>query len=93
MAPMQRERCRFTLNVVGGSLYAVGGASEGEGGDEGVEGEGDSACECYDPITDSWDSMTALPGSRTQHAAAALSHFLYVSGGLDRDVALSSMRR
>ena len=28
MAPMQRERCRFSLNVVLGCLYAIGGASE-----------------------------------------------------------------
>lgn len=28
MAPMQRERCRFSLNVVLGRLYAIGGASE-----------------------------------------------------------------
>lgn len=30
MAPMQRERCRFSLNVVLGRLYAIGGASEME---------------------------------------------------------------
>ncbi len=27
---MQRERCRFSLNVVLGRLYAIGGASEME---------------------------------------------------------------
>lgn len=30
MAPMQRERCRFSLNVVAGRLYAVGGSNECE---------------------------------------------------------------
>lgn len=61
--------------------------------EESVEGEGDSACECYDPETDSWESICPLPSSRTQHAAAALDHYLYVSGGLDRDLALNSMWR
>ena len=28
MAPMQRERCRFSLTVLNGRLYACGGASE-----------------------------------------------------------------
>lgn len=93
MAPMQRERCRFTLNVVGDRLYAVGGASEGENGDEGGEREGVSACECYHTKTDSWVCVRPMPGSRTQHAAAALGHYLYVSGGLDRDVSLSYMKR
>ncbi|XP_054267106.1 kelch-like protein 26 isoform X2 [Macrosteles quadrilineatus] len=93
MAPMQQERCRFSLNVVGDRLYAVGGVSEMEEDSVEEEGEGDSACECYDPETDSWDSISPLPGARTQHAAAALDHYLYVSGGLDRDLALNSMKR
>ncbi|XP_046680622.1 kelch-like protein 26 [Homalodisca vitripennis] len=91
MAPMQQERCRFSLNVVADRLYAVGGASEVE--EESVVGEGYSACECYDPETDSWESVAPLPGSCTQHAAAALHHYLYVSGGLDHDLDLNSMRR
>mgnify|MGYP002716555672 CR=1 FL=1 len=33
MAPMQRERCRFSLNVVAGKLYAVGGSNESEDDD------------------------------------------------------------
>lgn len=90
MAPMQRERCRFSLNVVSGRLYAIGGASEM---DE-VEPENEeevSACECYTPDTDSWESVRPLPGYRTQHAGATWGHCLFVSGGLDRDIVLSSM--
>lgn len=33
MAPMQRERCRFSLNVVDGKLYAIGGSNESEDDD------------------------------------------------------------
>ncbi|RZF35453.1 hypothetical protein LSTR_LSTR013111 [Laodelphax striatellus] len=101
MAPMEQERCRFSLTVVGGRLWAVGGASEeggggamgGDGG-EGEEGqEGGCACECYSPLDDCWDLVTPLPAARTQHAAAAYGHHLYVSGGLDRDTALCSVWR
>lgn len=94
MAPMQRERCRFSLNVVNGRLYAIGGANES---DEFAEVEEDgSACECYDPKTDTWSSISPLPEYRTQHAGASIqrivAHNLYISGGLDRDLVLSSVR-
>ena len=90
MAPMQRERCRFSLNVLSGRLYAIGGASEME--DVLPEAEEEvSACECYNPETDSWESVRPLPGYRTQHAGASWGHFLFISGGLDRDLVLSSM--
>ncbi|XP_049790542.1 kelch-like protein 26 isoform X3 [Schistocerca nitens] len=89
MAPMQRERCRFSLNVVCGRLYAIGGASEVDDPDDEEEV---SACECYDPQTDSWESIRPLPGHRSQHAGAAMpGGSLYISGGLDRDLVLSSM--
>lgn len=94
MAPMQTERCRFSLNEVNGRLYAIGGANETDDFPE-DEAEG-SACECYDPSTDSWSSICPLPEYRTQHAGASIKfgvgHYLYVSGGLDRDLVLSSMR-
>uniref|UniRef100_A0A0A9ZET0 Kelch-like protein diablo n=1 Tax=Lygus hesperus TaxID=30085 RepID=A0A0A9ZET0_LYGHE len=85
MAPMQRERCRFSLNVVSDSLYAVGGVSEGDGPV--------AECERYDPSTDSWERVCPLPGPSTQHAAATLDNYLYVSGGLDRDVVLNTVKR
>lgn len=94
MAPMQQERCRFSLNVVGDRLYAVGGACESDDSEDGVnEIEGNSACECYNPHSDSWEFVNPLRGSRTQHAASSYAHYLFVSGGLDRDTALSSMWR
>lgn len=84
MAPMQRERCRFSLNVLNGSLIAVGGVSEGDGPV--------AECERYEPNGDSWERIAPLPGPSTLHAAATLDGFLYVSGGLERDVALSMLR-
>ncbi|XP_059609563.1 kelch-like protein 26 [Phlebotomus argentipes] len=99
IAPMQQDRCRFSLNFVGEFLYAVGGASEVDEiedldldvGDV-IEQQGSTA-ECYDPSTDKWTYIPSMPGNRTQHAGAAQDHFLYVSGGLDRHRVLSSFYR
>lgn len=85
MAPMQRERCRFSLNVASGNLIAVGGVSEGDGPI--------AECERYDPVGDVWERISSLPGPSTLHAAATYNGYLYVSGGLDRDIALNTMRR
>lgn len=94
MAPMQRERCRFSLNVVAGRLYAVGGSNESE--DDDTHDEDVCLCECYDPATDSWESVTPTTGNRSQHAGAAWPptspQCLFISGGLDRDLVLSSMQ-
>lgn len=53
-------------------------------------------CECYDPSTDSWENVTPTTGNRSQHAGATWPptspHLLFISGGLDRDLALSSMQ-
>ncbi|KAL9704860.1 hypothetical protein quinque_008378 [Culex quinquefasciatus] len=79
IAPLQQDRCRFSLNVVGHSLIAVGGNSEmDDDGDRSV-----STCEQYDPIADKWVYIESLPEYRTQHAGAAFGATLYVSGGLD----------
>ncbi|KAL7633189.1 UNVERIFIED_CONTAM: hypothetical protein RMT77_016559 [Armadillidium vulgare] len=85
MAPMQRERCRFSLSVVRGFLYAVGGSSESpyDHGDE-------SPCEAYDPASDSWSPIPSLPGFRAQHSAATLGHRLLITGGLEGERVLDS---
>lgn len=85
ISPMLRERCRFTLTVMGEKLYAVGGEAE-EGG------AADSQCEVYEPTNDTWLQVLGLPGFRAQHAAAALAGTLYVLGGIEigHDTLLSS---
>lgn len=93
IAPMHRERCRFSLSVVGGCLYAVGGNTEE---DEIRMDEDVSLCECYDPVRDCWDVVSSAPGHRTQHAAAAwpsaAPRLLFISGGLDRELVLASVQ-
>ncbi|CAG0892965.1 unnamed protein product [Darwinula stevensoni] len=89
IAPMLRERCRFSLSVLRGEIYAVGGVSES--GDTLLEET--ARCEKYNPKADSWSLVAALPGHRTQHAGAAWKHFLFVSGGLDGDIPCASLLR
>lgn len=88
IAPMMLERCRFSLNVVGDMLYAVGGASE-------VDDYETSTCECYNPHSDNWFMIQPLPAYLTQHAGASYENEyvcrLYISGGLDRDNVQRSM--
>lgn len=72
-------------------LYAIGGVSEVE--EEG--GEEESACERYDPATDTWRSIRPLGGGRSQHAGCAMpppSSSLLISGGLHCYQVLSSVR-
>lgn len=71
-------------------IYAVGGESEVEE----EAGEDESACERYDPVTDTWRSVCPLPLARSQHAGCALpsSSCLLISGGLHCDQVLSSVR-
>lgn len=97
IAPMQQDRCRFSLNFVGEFLYAVGGASELDDAEDMDPGDlvdqHASTAECYDPSTDKWSYIPMMPGSRVQHAGAAQDHYLYISGGLDRHRVLASFYR
>lgn len=88
IAPMLQDRCRFSLNLVGNHLYAIGGASENCD-----EYEEDSTGERYNPENDSWEYIAPLPGYRTRHAGAALDHYLYISGGMENFRVLSSFSR
>nr|CAH7725527.1 unnamed protein product [Callosobruchus chinensis]CAH7747782.1 unnamed protein product [Callosobruchus chinensis] len=82
IAPMTTERCRFTLTVLDGALFAIGGVSEED------ECIFTSECEYYEPRDDHWYSMESLPVDLSQHAAAAIDgRFskrgrLFISGGI-----------
>lgn len=92
ISPIQSERCRFSLNAVGNCLYAVGGVCDQIEGIEETfdDGRRDSNCEKYNVANDTWEYIRPLRENRSQHAGAALGHFLYISGGIDRHVVLSS---
>ncbi|XP_055379118.1 kelch-like protein 26 [Condylostylus longicornis] len=94
IAPMQNDRCRFSLNAIGSCLYAVGGVSDTNESDEGwIQDIPISNCEKYNTNTDTWEYIVNLPENRTQHAGAVLGCNLYISGGLDRHRILSSFWR
>lgn len=82
--PMNFDRCRFSLNVIEGSLIAVGGHSEGlfQRVDN-HEGQNVATVERYDVNTDSWTILTELPEYRSQHAGCSYETSLYISGGID----------
>lgn len=86
ITPMTTERCRFSLNVVGSKLYAIGGSSEMD--DDLLDLTSTDTCEVYDPANDTWENIAALPEVRTQHAAATYENgsvkYLFVSGGIYR---------
>lgn len=67
MAPMQTERCRFSLNELNGLLYAIGGANE----QDTFEIE-HGLCEVYNPKNDTWKTISNLPELRSQHAGASI---------------------
>lgn len=76
MCPMQRERCRFSLNVLGGRLIAIGGASE-------LVWSEDEDCEAYDPKLDTWEPLPPLPCNLpVQHGGTSHPTGVFISGGL-----------
>ncbi|XP_064467477.1 kelch-like protein 26 [Ornithodoros turicata] len=91
MAPMHRERCRFSLCVARGHLYAIGGV--GEIGNDVEDEDSGLCCELYDPRTDAWLPIVSLPGPRTQHAGVSWGPYIFVSGGLDGDSVLHTLLR
>ncbi|KAL3268587.1 hypothetical protein HHI36_007695 [Cryptolaemus montrouzieri] len=91
MTPMKFERCRFSLNVLSGRMYAIGGVTEVEEYDSNIT----CSCECYDPVSDEWSMIEPLPVYLTQHAGAsyetATISRLFISGGMDRDSIQNTM--
>jgi N-acetylneuraminic acid mutarotase len=86
--PMNFDRCRFSLNVLGDTLIAVGGHSEGffQRPDDGNNEVNSNVAtvERYDPIKDNWTVLKSMSEYRCQHAATTYKHLLFVSGGIDQ---------
>ncbi|XP_054164415.1 kelch-like protein 13 [Oppia nitens] len=92
IAPMHKERCRFTLTAVANYLYAIGGASDTEFPD--IDDDLYISGEIYFPETNDWGPMASLPVPyRSQHSAVAYNHYIYISGGLDQDIVLKDLIR
>ena len=76
-APMPTARWGLAAGVVGGKLYAVGGA----GTVGGVDNQPLDTVEVYDPDKDSWTALDPLPTARFGLAAGVIDGKLYAVGG------------
>ncbi|XP_059093875.1 kelch-like protein 12 isoform X2 [Tigriopus californicus] len=95
LAPMHRERCRFSATAVGQSIYVMGGCSErfeDMTSEDEIQQTG-ALCERYDVDEDKWYPVGPFPdGSvRSQHSAVRHHNLIVLSGGLDQDVTLNSI--
>ncbi|ALC49770.1 CG1812 [Drosophila busckii] len=91
IAPIQLDRCRFSLNAVGKQhLYAVGGIVEHDDNSEEALRRM-SNVERYDIVSNTWTYMPSLQENRSQHAGVVVGDKLYISGGIHLANILASM--
>lgn len=72
---MPTARGYLSAAVVGGRLYAIGGATAWPNRTDKVE--------MYDPVTDTWQTKAPMPTARSGFCAEALNGKIYVMGGVD----------
>ena len=70
---MPTRRGAHSAVELDGKIYVLGGAN--------AAGMALTAVEMYDPATDSWSTLTAMPTPREHLAAAAIAPLIYVVGG------------
>jgi N-acetylneuraminic acid mutarotase len=71
----------LALVAHGGKLYRIGGftAMNAEGEDHNLQSQ--NLAVCFDPATDRWSELPALPERRSSHDAAVVGDSIYVVGG------------
>jgi N-acetylneuraminic acid mutarotase len=74
-ASMPTPRYGLSVDVVNGTLYAIGGI--------GRDYVPVSTVEAYDPATDSWSEKTSMPTARCFFASGVVNGILYAVGGYD----------
>ncbi|XP_068164742.1 kelch-like protein 9 [Antennarius striatus] len=83
LAPMQERRCYFSVVVLDGKIYAIGGL---------CDPDYTETVEQYCPITNSWRYTSPIYLPQRAHAARVLQGKIFVSGGQISDThCLSSM--
>uniref|UniRef100_A0A3Q3AFM9 Kelch-like protein 33 n=1 Tax=Kryptolebias marmoratus TaxID=37003 RepID=A0A3Q3AFM9_KRYMA len=83
LSEMQEKRCFFSVVVLDGKLYAIGGHCEFNHMD---------SVELYCPTTDSWSFTWPLDLPLSGHVAKVLKGQIFISGGQNTDfLCLSSM--
>ena len=71
VASMAMERYSHGAAALGGKLYVMGGATDGD------------TVEVYDPKADGWQPLPSMPTARRLLAAAAVAGKVYAIGGCD----------
>lgn len=71
-------RMGLVAGVVGGKLYAIGGATEG------FTTAAVGTVEAYDPATSLWTTRASMPTPRAFAASAVVNGLIYVVGGEDQ---------
>jgi N-acetylneuraminic acid mutarotase len=69
--PMPTSRGALNVNFVNGTLYAIGGSSDGPL----------SSNEAYDPSSDTWTSKALMPTARHHAGSAVVDGKIFVIGG------------
>jgi len=77
--PMQTARCQTTAVELNGKVYAIGGATNVCNQDNSSR---TSSVEVFDPVTESWSTVTPMPTARNELAAAVVDGKIYVIGGV-----------
>ena len=85
IAPMLLERGGFYLAAVSGRLYVIGGVGDM------IDPDDNMPCESYNPETDRWSAIAAMPGCREQQAGASYGNEVFISGGLEWDEVIDSL--
>ena len=87
IAAMPTALHHTAMASAGGKLYVMGGVINGQGGPHpnGAEWTGSTNAQCYDPATDKWTVVKALPHSTAAAGVVAFEGKIYVIGGIDID--------
>ncbi|MCL1976575.1 MAG: hypothetical protein FWG55_00455 [Candidatus Bathyarchaeota archaeon] len=76
-ASMSQARWSLGVVAVDGKIYAIGGSTVNDGYNSGVVGTN----ERYDPVTNTWTTLVAMPTPRYGFAIAAYQGKIYCMGG------------
>ncbi|XP_061565902.1 kelch-like protein 33 [Cololabis saira] len=76
LSDMQEKRCYFSVVVLDGKIYAIGGYCENDHMD---------SVECYCPTTNSWSFTWPLKLPLSGHVAKVFQGQIFVSGGRNSD--------
>jgi len=79
-ADMPTERCTFSMSVVDGRIYAVGGA---KGRTDALRSVPLQIVEEYQPATDTWTRKADMPTARNALSVSVVNRRIYAIGGAE----------